>query len=93
MLYVDWKIHKKLDEARSIYICPARADGKYLRTLRMYQELMDSGKKLVFVRPEPYSKLRGQRYEPIIVDKDILTLDQCERADEILKMFLSSNLA
>jgi hypothetical protein len=59
----------------------------------MYQELVAAGKKLVFVRPDYHDKLRGRRYEPIIVDRDILTLEQYERAEEMLKAFLSSNLA
>lgn len=42
----DWKIHKILDEARRVYICPARGNCKPERTLRMYKELLEEGKKL-----------------------------------------------
>lgn len=39
---VDWKIHRKLDEARSIYIYPARGEGK----TQVLLDLIDSGKKV-----------------------------------------------
>lgn len=40
----DWSIHKKLDEVRTVYVVPARANGKPLRQLEIYAELFKSGK-------------------------------------------------
>lgn len=52
----DWKIHKILDEAKRVYICPARGNGKPERTLRMYKELLEEGKEIVVVRSADISK-------------------------------------
>ena len=40
--YTDWKIHRKLDEARRIYIYPARGSGK--SQIEQLFDLIDSGK-------------------------------------------------
>ena len=40
----DWSIHKKLDEARTVYVIPARANCKPLRQLEIYAELFKSGR-------------------------------------------------
>lgn len=42
MNYVDWKIHRKLDEARRIYFYPARGSGK----TKVLLDLINSGKKV-----------------------------------------------
>ena len=56
----DWKIHKILDEAKKVYICPARGNGKSERTLRMYKELLEEGKEVVITRLADISK-KGSR--------------------------------
>lgn len=40
----DWSIHKKLAEDGTVYIMPARANGKPLRQLEIYTEIFKSGK-------------------------------------------------
>lgn len=53
---IDWKIHRKLDEARTVYLAIPRCSGKTWRMLELYEELMATGKRVVVVKPEQILK-------------------------------------
>lgn len=84
----DWKIHKKLDEARTIYYWPARGQGR--SCVREILELMSDGKKVVVIPRKAPKDLVGRRLNCNLLDKDILTLEQYERADNILREYLKN---
>lgn len=86
----DWKIHKKLEDARTVYIVPARANGKTYTAKKEYLRLLKAGKKLVFMSPKTSGDLRGSSYESIIVDRDMLSPAQLERAERILDIFMET---
>ena len=52
----EWKIHKRLLDAGGlgpvVYIIPARGSGKPLTEREQVLELLASGRKVVYVRPE-----------------------------------------
>lgn len=52
--YIDWKIHRKLDEACRIYIYPARGSGK--SQIEQILNLIDSGKDVYVMTKADYSK-------------------------------------
>lgn len=53
---IDWKIHRKLDEARTVYFTVSRGNGKTYRMLELYNELITAGKRVVIVKPEQILK-------------------------------------
>ena len=53
---IDWRIHKKLDQGRTVYLAIPRHNGKTWRTLELYAELVAAGKRVVFVKPEQILK-------------------------------------
>lgn len=67
----DWKIHKILGEAKKVYICPARGNCKPERTLRMYEELHEEGKELVFVRSVDIPKKDSWKGRRGLLDLDM----------------------
>ena len=66
----DWKIHKILDEAKRVYVCPARGTNKVQTQLELYAELMDQGKEIAFVRSKDLPKK-----DPFKVYKQFLDMD------------------
>ena len=52
----DWNIHKKLDETRRVYVCPARANAKTYTQLELYSELMAQNKEVKVIRAEDIRK-------------------------------------
>lgn len=70
--HYDWRIHRKLDEARRVYICPARGNGKLERTREMYEDLLDQGKEITFVRAADLPKK-----DPLKIHKELLDMDLC----------------
>lgn len=56
---VDWKIHRRLVEARTVYLTIPRGSGKLHRQLELYSELQAAGKKVVFVEGEDFF-LKGE---------------------------------
>lgn len=48
--HADWEIHRKLDEARTVYIYPARGSGRTKPLYELVDDLMKSGKKVRFAR-------------------------------------------
>lgn len=54
--HYDWKIHKILDEARTVYICPARGNSKLYTQLELYVELMTQNKTVKVIRSEDVKK-------------------------------------
>lgn len=46
----EWKIHKILDEAKRVYIRPARGSGKIYTQLELYAELMAQNKDVKVIR-------------------------------------------
>lgn len=53
---IDWKIHKRLDQGRTVYLALPRGSGKTWRMLELYEELVAAGKRVVFVKPEQILK-------------------------------------
>lgn len=87
----DWKIHKKLLDAGGlgsvVYILPARANGKMAAEREMVDELLASGRKVVYVRPEK-KPVRGITLAGVLLDDGILSWERYERADRILQEIL-----
>lgn len=52
----DWKIRKKLDETRRVYVMPARANDKTYTQLELYSELMTQNKEIKVIRAEDIRK-------------------------------------
>lgn len=48
--HYDWKIHRKLEETRRVYICPARHNDKTYTQLKLYAELMTQNKNIKVIR-------------------------------------------
>lgn len=87
--YFDWKIHKRLLDAgglgSSVYIMPARGQGKMWAQLELYAKLLSEGRTVFCGRPnEPR---RGFAYAGGIIDYDILTPAALERADRIWREY------
>lgn len=96
----DWKIHKKLMDGGGlgpvVYVIPARCDNRSSLVLEHVEELLASGRTVVYGRPGKSERLQGSRSKLNLRDRDILTLEQYERAERILKEYLKthrSNLA
>ena len=87
----DWKIQKKLLDMGGlgpvVYICKARASCKQALEREDVKELLAGGRTVVYVRPEKHTKLPGSRKPWIVLDRDILTPEQYERADRIWNEF------
>lgn len=74
MNHHDWKIHKILDEAKRVYICPARGNDKLYTQLELYSELMAQNKEIVLVRSADIPKKdswKGRR-ALLNLDKDLI---------------------
>lgn len=75
MNYYDWKIHKRLDEARRVYVHQARGNNKVQTQLELYAELMDQGNQITFVRSADLPKK-----DPFKIYKELLDMDMlCNR--------------
>ena len=70
---IDWKIHRKLDGARTVYLTVARGNGKTLRTHELYENLTGAGKKVADARVDTCQKIRKMP-----------TLQDVEKAIDIL---------
>lgn len=57
---IDWKIHRKLDQSRTVYLTIPRGSSKTWRMLELYEELVAAGKRVVFVKPDQF--LKGRKY-------------------------------
>ena len=77
-----------MNESKTVYICCGRGSGKLETQRRLYKKLIDAGYRLEFVQSAPFSKLKGRRFEPIVIDKDILRPDQLTRAEVMLNKIL-----
>ena len=77
-----------MNDHKTVYIYPARHNGKSITCLKRIVDLMDAGYNVVPVYRTPQQKLQGRRFEPIIVDKDILRPDQLTRAECMLNKIL-----
>lgn len=47
---IDWKIHRRLDEARTVYLVLPRGSDKIRRQLELYSELQASNRKVILVK-------------------------------------------
>ncbi|MBR5862182.1 MAG: hypothetical protein IKZ08_02530 [Bacteroidales bacterium] len=88
--YCDWVIHKKLREAKTVYVAFARGENKYRAALNRVRDLVSAGYD---VRPmnqlQLYSALMaGSRSKYTLRDMDILTPEECYRADAFLSKCL-----
>ena len=72
----NWRIHRKLDEARRVYICPARGNCKPERTREMYEDLLNQGKEITFVRAADFPKK-----DPFKIHEDLLDMDLCSNRE------------
>ena len=76
----------------TVYVQIGRGSGKTMIQDRQIKELIKSGKKVVLIEPKLTSKqTRGIRCEDIFTDRDILTRERMERADQILNMILKKS--
>lgn len=48
----DWKIHKILDEAKRVYILPARGNDKLYNQLELYTDLTTKKRDIRIIRAE-----------------------------------------
>lgn len=48
----DWKIHKRLIEATTVYIWPARGNSKPYTQLELYAELFSGGRRIALKADE-----------------------------------------
>lgn len=72
----EWKIHKKLQDAKTVYICPARGCDKSQRELKMYENLLEDGYNVKVVRTQKQEPVRLsrediERIRDAIVDYDL----------------------
>ncbi|MBO5887510.1 MAG: hypothetical protein J6Q60_05765 [Bacteroidaceae bacterium] len=57
--------------------------------IRIIEELMKSGKKVVLIEPKlTTERMKGMPYSSGLIDLDILTPDRIERADKIINAIL-----
>lgn len=68
----DWKIHKILDEAKRVYICPARGNGKLYNQLELYVDLMSKNRDIKIIRANDIKTAVNKfKYIPdAVLDKD-----------------------
>lgn len=75
--------------ADRVCVSLGRLCGKTMLQHKYIEELRKSGKEVVLVEPKCVdSKLRGTTYAGAIVDLDILSPEQMERANRILDQIL-----
>ena len=65
----EWKIHKILDEAKRVYVYPARGSGKVYTQLELYADLMAQNKEVRVIRAEDLKK--AITLQDAIIDKDL----------------------
>lgn len=53
---IDWKIRRKLDQGRTVYLTLPRGSDKTWRMLELYEELITAGKRVVIIKPEQILK-------------------------------------
>lgn len=76
---------------KSIYIYPARRNGKTAIMRKMIEAYLEAGYEVKFIEPK-LTNQRGFTLAGSIIDVDILTPAQCERAERMLKEILKTNL-
>ncbi len=81
-----------MGDCKTVYICSGRGSGKVETQCRLYKKLIDSGYRLEFIKSTPFSKLRGRRFEPAIIDKDILHPDKLAKAEQMLNKILKGEI-
>lgn len=72
--YCDWIIHKKLLDGgglgRTIYIHPARAEGKYFTQLELYKKFIEDDREIRVVKA--YEKpVNLQKFKEVVLDRDL----------------------
>lgn len=72
---------------RSIYVYPSRGNGKTYIAHKMIKAYLEAGYEVKIAEPKQ-TNLRGFTLAPAIIDVDILTPAQCERAERMLKEIL-----
>ena len=93
MSNLPWKTHKKLLDAGglgdTVYVIPARGGCKSAAERAVIERLLKEGRTVVYGRP--VKPTRGITFTGAMLDLDILTSEQYERADTFLKEFLKGN--
>lgn len=75
-----------------VYIAVGRGCGKTRMQAKMIEELTKAGKTVVLIEPKcTTNRTKGFTYAGAIIDLDILTPEQMERADRILKEVLKGD--
>ena len=72
----DWKIHKILDEAKRVYILPARGNDKLYTQLELYVDLLTQKKDIKVIRAEDVKKavdILRQKPKPV-PDFDVIDM-------------------
>lgn len=77
----------EITEPRTIYIYPARGNGKTHIMREIIEAYLADGYEVKFIEPK-CTNLRGFTLAPAIIDVDILTPAQCERAERMLEEIL-----
>ena len=67
----DWNIHKRLDEAKRVYICPARGNGKLYNQIELYLELTTRNKDIKLIRAEDIKKAVDKIKSEPVLDYDL----------------------
>lgn len=76
---------------KSIYIYPSRGNGKTALMRELIKTYLEAGYEVKFIEPKQ-TNLRGFTLPPAIIDKDILTPAQCERAERMLEEILKGGI-
>ena len=86
----EWKIHKILDEAKRVYICPARGNCKSYTQLELYAELMAQNKDIKVIRSEDIKKavdILRAKPEPVL-DYDLIDMLERTHRHELFNDYL-----
>lgn len=70
----DWKIHKILDEAKRVYIYPARGNNKHYTQLELYADLMAQNKNIRVIRAEDVKKAVDKLKSEPVLDYDLVDI-------------------
>lgn len=76
-----------MSDNNTIYIYPSRGNGKTALMRELIKTYREAGYEVKVVEPKLTSS-RSITLRSLLIDKDILTLPQCERAERMLEEIL-----
>lgn len=83
----EFDIHRKLREAKVVYVSFARGGGKPETTRRKIEKLIATGMDVRAIRPA--DRITVKAIESMMLDKDILSQARLKRADELINGFMA----